>query len=164
MIGGMWTWIAALFLVAQGSPALPLAETSLYHLTGHWAISGTTQGEPTTGGAFGTWAFHGKFLELLVDGPPGPDGSVARIFFARDGQGNLSVHWLDAAGGERARTLGRGRIDGNEVIFVFDYPDAQFRNRLTYDSEKDSWRFRIETGPADAPRLFADWTFRRDPR
>ena len=133
----------------------------LGHFVGTWSITGTTLGKPTVTSAEVQPEFDGSFLELHIKDPTAPIGYEARVFFGSDSSGRLVVHWIDGSGGETSRTLGRGQIQGNLVTMDFPYPDGAFRDRLTYDSAKDSWRLYIESGPIDHPQVFSDWIFKR---
>ena len=155
--------VTALLLAVCGSlaAAAPLRESSLDRFVGEWTIAGVTQGEATTGRARGTWMFDSRFFLLDIEGPEGPDRYQAHVYFGEDGEGRLTVHWLDVTGGETARTLGTGRVDGYLVTLSFPYPDGEFRDRIEYDPASDRWRILATTGPEASPVVFADWTFTR---
>jgi hypothetical protein len=133
----------------------------LSHFIGKWSITGTTRGKPAVTGADVQPEFDGNFLDLHIKDPAGRDGYEARVYFGSDASGSLVVHWLDATGGETSRTLGGGQVQGDVVTLTFPYPDGVFRDRLTYDRTQDSWRLFIEMGPADHPKVFSDWYFKR---
>jgi len=133
----------------------------LAHFVGQWSITGTTLGKPAVTGAEVEPEFDGNFLELHIKDPSGRDSYEARVYFGTDASGQLVVHWLDATGGETSRTLGGGQVQGDLVTLNFPYPDGAFRDRLTYDRAQDRWRLFIEMGPADHPRVFSDWFFKR---
>jgi hypothetical protein len=156
-----WALAGALALAGPALAAPKPTDGVLAHFVGRWRISGVTLGKPAATGAEVEPRFGGAFLELHIKDPAGRDPYEAQVYFGSDAAGQLVVHWLDATGGETSRTLGRGRAEGDLVTLDFPYPDGDFRDRLTYDAAHDRWRLYIETGPAEHPRVFSDWTFER---
>jgi hypothetical protein len=43
------------------------------------------------------------------------------------------VHWIDVFGVRFSETLGYGKRVGNEIDFIFEYPDGPFRTNLIWD-------------------------------
>ncbi len=154
------TLLAALAL-HRAHAAAPVATGLLAHLLGTWSIHGTTRGRPTTTGAEITPQFGGAFIEMHIKDPAGRSPYEARVFFGQAADGDLVIHWLDRTGGETSRTLGSGHIVADSLVFSFPYPDGTFRDRLSFDPAHDTWRLRIETGPAGQPVTFSDWYFDR---
>jgi hypothetical protein len=154
--------VFVIIVVTRPSAAEPAITGSvLSRFVGSWTVTGTTMGKPTVTAARVLAEFGGAFLELHVKDPSGKSTYEARVFFGREKDGSLIVHWLDATGGETSRTLGTGRIDGDLVTLNFPYPDGMFRDRLSYDRAHDRWRLWIEMGPTDNPETFSDWDFSR---
>lgn len=158
--------LAALLVtgLATLAQAAPLTAGALGRFVGTWAVTGETRGRPTETGAEVREAFGGAFLELHIKDPSGRSPYEARVFFGQDEAGGLVIHWLDATGGATSKTLGAGRVTAEGAAFAFPYPDGVFRDRLTYDAGRDTWRLLIQTGPENAPETFSDWTFRRADR
>lgn len=75
-----------------------------------------------------------------------PPGYVAKVSIGNDCMSErYVVHWLDNFGERFSETLGYGIKNGQTIEFRFEYPDAPFSNKFTYDSKDDSWHFHMTT-------------------
>jgi hypothetical protein len=54
------------------------------------------------------------------------------------------LHLMDIFGARYSETLGYGTREGNQIRFVFDYPDGPFHTTYVWNSEKDSWEWLME--------------------
>ena len=156
--------LAAVLIAVAGDAcqAAPVGPGSVFdRLVGTWTVDGTTRGRPTSTGAEARSELGGTFTELHIKDPRGVDRYEARVFFGKQENGELVVHWLDGTGGETSRTLGSGAVNGDVVTITFAYPDGTFRDTFAYDRINDRWRLLILTGPRDHPRTFSDWRFDR---
>lgn len=55
-------------------------------------------------------------------------------------------------GPEFSKTLGVGTRDGDTITFVFDYPNAPFKVRYTWNSADQVWTINITFKDSRAPR------------
>ncbi|WP_324750064.1 hypothetical protein SH591_00520 [Sphingomonas sp. LY54] len=156
--------LCVLLGVSQAGVAAPLSEGVLGRFVGTWAVTGTTRGETTVIGAEVRPQFGGAFLEMHIKDPAGKLPYEARVYLGQADDGSIVAHWLDGTGGESSRTLGSGRIVGDQVELSFPYRAGEFRNRLEYDRRRDRWRMFIEMGPKEHSKIFSDWYFERDLR
>jgi len=46
------------------------------------------------------------------------------------------VHWIDVFGGRFSETLGYGKRVGNEIDFIFEYPDGPFRTNFIWNATR----------------------------
>jgi hypothetical protein len=69
------------------------------------------------------------------------------------------AHWIDFGGGRYSETLGYGKRVGNEIDFVFEYPDGPFRTDFIWDSPHGKWHWQMTQKNASGQwTSFADLT------
>src|SRR5947209_2187974 len=51
------------------------------------------------------------------------------------------AHWIDVFGGRFSETLGYGKRAGNEIDFIFEYPDGPFRTNFIWDATRGQWHW-----------------------
>lgn len=51
---------------------------------------------------------------------------------------------MDVFGARYSETLGYGTRDGNDLRFVFEYPDGPFHTRWHWLPESQSWEWQLE--------------------
>jgi hypothetical protein len=54
------------------------------------------------------------------------------------------LHLMDIFGGRYSETIGRGERDGNELHFIFQYPDGLFQSTYRSDPEAGAWRWLMK--------------------
>ncbi len=54
------------------------------------------------------------------------------------------VHLLDVFGALYSETLGQGIREGDEIRFVFEYPDGPFHTTFRWNPEKLTWQWLME--------------------
>ena len=55
------------------------------------------------------------------------------------------AHWNDVYGGRFSETLGYGTRNGNDICFVFEYPDGPFHTTFRWLPESQQWAWLMET-------------------
>jgi hypothetical protein len=104
-------------------------------MVGHWTMNGTLMGQPTTRTVQAKWVLNHQFLGTHEWGPPDPKtGKPQYEAMPVIGYDNMSeryvAHWIDVFGGRFSETLGYGKHVGNEIDFIFEYPDGQVEGML----------------------------------
>ncbi len=51
---------------------------------------------------------------------------------------------MDVFGGRFSETLGYGTRDGNEIRFVFEYPDGPFHTTFQWNPAQGTWKWLME--------------------
>ena len=72
------------------------------------------------------------------------------------------AHWLDVFGGRFSETLGYGQRVGNQINFVFEYPDGPFHTDFVWKPRTTTWEWHLSQKDASgkwAP--FADFVLKR---
>jgi hypothetical protein len=54
------------------------------------------------------------------------------------------AHWNDVFGGRFSETLGYGTRAGNEIRFVFEYPDGPFHTTFRWNPETHQWKWLMQ--------------------
>ena len=66
----------------------------------------------------------------------------ANVFLGYDNASErYVVHWIDVYGGRFSETLGYGKRSGNEIEFVFEYPDGPFHTAFRWRPESGAWQW-----------------------
>jgi hypothetical protein len=55
------------------------------------------------------------------------------------------AHWNDVYGGRFSETLGYGTRSGDEIRFVFEYPDGPFHTTFRWLPESHQWNWSMQT-------------------
>jgi hypothetical protein len=115
-------------------------------MDGQWVMVGDVMGKPVEYRLVVSPVLAGSFTELHMTDVQSPPQYEARVFIAHDPDSDqIIVHWLDAFGGKASIPHGTGRIAGDTLEFTIPYAQGPFRDRLTFDSSKGTWRFTIES-------------------
>ena len=119
------------------------------HLSGKWTMGGQVMGREAHHEVQAEWALNHQFLrihEQTVTGAPADESKYEAIWFL--GWDPVSekyvMHLVDVFGGRFSETLGYGRREGNEIRFVFEYPDGPFHTAFRWSAEKDAWEWVME--------------------
>lgn len=54
------------------------------------------------------------------------------------------LHLMDVFGGRFSETLGYGTREGNEIRFVFEYPDGPFHTTMKWDAGTGTWEWLMK--------------------
>ncbi len=138
-------------------------EPILSELAGHWQMSGTIGAKPAHYDAQGDWVLQHGFLRLHMQSSE-PDGTAppyeADVFLGYDRRADDYIaHWLDRFGAAGARVVGTGKRHGDQLVVVFPYAEAAFRNTYTLHHASHSWDLLIEAQHKDGSwTTFATYT------
>ena len=149
--------LSVLFLLAAARlPAQSLPADSLFdRLIGHWVLRGTIARQATTHDVTFDWILGREYVQMhevsrerAANGTPAYE---AVVLFGRDPRsGEYACLWLDntAASAFDPQGIGRGRVAGDSVTFV-------------YDPATDSWQWHMDNDSAGVRRPFARVTLAR---
>jgi len=111
----------------------------LDQITGRWKLSGGTF-------CRGAVVLNHRFLQVHEKDVATPPAYEANIMIGYD---NLSeryvAHWLDVFGGRFSETLGYGTRSGDQIEFIFEYPDGPFRTLFRWMADKKQWQWQMRT-------------------
>ena len=98
--------------------------------------------------------FNHQFLRITettsADAPAGESHYDAIWYLGWDGVSERYVlHLMDTFGGRFSETLGYGTRDGNQIKFVFEYPDGPFHNSYRWNPADKSWQWLMEQKDKD---------------
>ena len=75
----------------------------------------------------------------------------------------VEARW-DIYGGRFSETLGYGVRSGDQIEFLFEYPDGPFRTTFRWLPEKTQWQWRMRTKNSRGQWVeFANLTLTREP-
>jgi len=118
----------------------------LDQITGHWKLSGTIRGKNVEHSVEAQWVLNHQFLQVHEKDMATPPAYEANIMIGYD---NLSeryvAHWLDFFGGRVSETLGYGTRSGDQIEFIFEYPDGPFRTLFRWMADKKQWQWQMRT-------------------
>ena len=124
------------------------------HMVGIWKMEGPVMGRPAHHDVQAEWVLGHQFLRIheitSPDAPPAERRYEATWFLGYDPVSERYVlHLMDVFGARFSETLGYGVREGNEIRFVFEYPDGPFHTRYRWMAEKDSWEWEMKQKDKD---------------
>ena len=161
---GLVMLLATGALHAQDHPTIPERPASLKALDGDWIMSGDVMGKPVTYKMKAGPTLQGAFTEIHMNDIQVPSEYEARVLIGYDaGSSMIIAHWLDSFGAKASIPHGTGSVTDNSIQFSIPYsPTNTFRDTFTYNPEKDSWIFVLESSNADGTwKHFARYEVRR---
>ena len=100
------------------------------------------------------WVLNHQFLRLhekTAAGAPKTEQAYEALWFL--GYDPISeryvLHLMDIFGARYSETLGYGTRDGNQIRFVFEYPDGPFHTTYLWNPEKDAWEWLLQQKDKD---------------
>ena len=118
----------------------------LDRLVGQWDLTGKIRNRSVKNNFSAAWVLNHQFIELNFVDVASPPAYIAKVSIGYDCiSERYVVHWLDNFGGRFSKTLGFGIKNEQTIEFRFEYPDAPFINKFTYDSKNDSWHLHMTT-------------------
>jgi len=138
-------------LAASAQPAFQ--DRLLDHMTGQWLLQGTVEGKQTTHDVAAEWVLNHEYIQLHetarekdAQGRPAYD---AIVFLGWDKNSNhIACLWLDTTSGDglSARTtIGMGKREGNEIVFLFKGSDGSvFHTTFAYNPADDTWKWIMD--------------------
>ncbi len=149
-------WLAALVLLALGSPARAQApvfrDTLLDRMVGRWVLTGTIDGQQTTHDVTVDWVLNHGYIRLhevsREKDAAGAPAYEAIVFLGADPGGRgLACLWLDSTGGTglNGKAIGHAQPAGDRIPIVFEFPNGtSFHTTFAYDRATDSWRWLMD--------------------
>lgn len=125
-------------------------DTLLDNLVGSWNLSGKVMGRNADHLVEADWALNHQFLRIHEeDRASAAEGRAPYEAIVMVGYDNTSeryvAHWIDVYGGRFSETLGYGTRSGDEVRFVFEYPDGPFHTTFRWLPEARQWNWHMQT-------------------
>ena len=117
----------------------------LENLVGDWQLTRKIGGRTAANVVKAEWVLNHQFLLIHMKDVNTPATYEAMVFIGYDNTSERYVaHWIDVFGGRFSETLGYGQRSGNNIKFVFEYPDGPFKNTFTWRPETKSWICLLE--------------------
>jgi hypothetical protein len=142
-------------------PKVKFNDPFIENLAGEWDLTRTIRGKTVKNRVKATWVLDHHFLQLhMVDvAVPAQYEALVLIGYSNADR-EYVAHWCDVFGG-RYSAVGRGRLAGQSIEFVFQYPDGPFYNTFTWDPAARTWTMKLENS-RDGKRIpFATDVLRR---
>jgi hypothetical protein len=130
-------------------------------MTGQWKLTGTIRGQTVEHKVEAQWTLNHQFLQVHEKDTATPPGYEANPMIGYDNTSERYVaHWLDIYGGRVSETLGYGTRSGDQIEFVFEYPDGPFHTTFRWSPENSTWQWFLEQKDRDGKwTTFADLKF-----
>jgi hypothetical protein len=165
-------WIVLCAAVASLSqdldgPKHNFSDALLDHMVGNWKLAGTVMGHAAEHTVGVEWALNHQFLRIHEkDNMPASTDRVPYEAMIMVGYDNTSeryvAHWNDVFGGRFSETLGYGTRAGDEIRFVFEYPDGPFHTTFRWNPESHQWKWHMQQRNKSGQWTeFADFTLIR---
>jgi hypothetical protein len=153
--------------VELDGPQHVFQDTLLDNMVGKWNVTGKVAGHNAEQTVQAEWVLNHQFLRIheKQDSAPEPgDGPYEAIVMV--GYDNASeryvAHWMDVFGGRFSETLGYGSRQGDEIRFVFEYPDGPFHTTFRWKPDLKQWQWVMRTRNNTGQWVeFADMTLAR---
>jgi hypothetical protein len=128
----------------QDSPHHTFQDDLLDKMTGRWKLTGTVRGQSVEHVVEAQWTLNHQFLQVHEKDAATPPGYEANPMIGYDNTSERYVaHWLDIYGGRVSETLGYGTRSGDQIEFVFEYPDGPFRTTFRWIGDKKQWQWQM---------------------
>jgi hypothetical protein len=118
-------------------------------MAGTWKLEGQVMGREAHHEVRAEWVLSHQFLriqEKTAAGAPNTERAYEACWFL--GYDPISeryvLHLMDVFGARYSETLGYGTREGNQIRFVFEYPDGPFHTTYQWNPEKDTWQWLME--------------------
>jgi hypothetical protein len=118
-------------------------------LAGTWKLEGKVGASDAHHDVQADWVLNHQFLriqETTSAGAPAAERRYDSIWYL--GYDPVSeryvLHLMDTFGARFSETLGYGTRDGNQIKFVFEYPDGPFHNTYVWNDREKSWQWLME--------------------
>lgn len=118
------------------------------HMTGRWDLTGQVMGREAHHQVHAEWILDRQFLSISEETAPDVPTTERRYqalwFLGYDSVSERYVlHLLDGFGARFSETLGYGTRDGNDIQFVFEYPDGPFRTTYRWNPADNTWQWQM---------------------
>jgi len=147
-------------------PKHPFNDALLDHMVGNWKLNGNVMGRAADHIVEAEWVLNHQFLRIHEKDNRPASSSVsyeALIFVGYDNTSDRYVaHWNDVYGGRFSETLGYGIRSGDEIRFVFEYPDGPFHTTFRWNPRTQQWKWLMQSKDKSGKWSdFADFTLTR---
>jgi hypothetical protein len=148
-------------------PKYVFSDALLDHMVGNWKLSGKVMGRAAEHTVSVEWVLNHQFLRIHEkDNAPTSNDRVPYEAMIMVGYDNTSeryvAHWNDVFGGRFSETLGYGTRAGDEIGFIFEYPDGPFHTMFLWNPETQQWRWSMQSKNKTGQwTKFADFTLTR---
>ncbi len=137
-----------------------LRDPLLDHLAGNWVLQGVIMGKQTTHDISADWVLAHQYLRIHETSrekkPNGEPEYQAMVFIGWDEKANqYACVWLDDFGGAYDSTIGHAKRGGDEIAFLFNYPEGPFHTTFAYDPMSDTWQWRMDSENKGVLKPFA---------
>jgi len=137
-------------------------------LEGAWKLEGAVMGNKAHHDVQADWVLNHQFLRIEEKTSPEAPAAERRYesiwYLCYDSTSERYVlHLMDTYGARFSETIGYGTRDGNQIKFVFEYPDGPFHTTYRWNPQEKSWQWLMEQKDKNgkwAP--FADLKLTRD--
>jgi hypothetical protein len=141
------TW--ALFAVSSSAQTAADWRVLADHMTGDWRLTGQVMGQQAHHSVHAEWMLDRQFLRIeertTPDAPTSERHYDAVWFLGYDSVSErYVVHLLDGFGARYSETLGYGIRSGNQIQFVFEYPDGPFHTTFRWSPDSQKWEWLME--------------------
>jgi hypothetical protein len=138
------------FAVLLAIPMMAQAPGDLVNnLEGSWKLEGKVGSNDAHHDVRADWVLNHQFLRIeektSADAPAAERRYDAIWYLGYDPISERYVlHLMDTFGARFSETLGYGTRDGNQIKFVFEYPDGPFHNTYHWNAGEKSWQWSME--------------------
>lgn len=140
---------ALLSIPAMAQAPANWADGFIEHLAGSWTLTGKVGASDAHHDVRAEWVLNKQFLRIeektSANAPAGERRYDSIWYLGYDPVSERYVlHLMDTFGARFSETLGYGVREGNEIKFVFEYPDGPFHNTYRWNPEEKSWQWLME--------------------
>ena len=151
--------LAALSGVCSAQQPPVFHDDLLDHLVGNWVLEGTIRGKPALHDVTAEWVLGHQYLrlhEISRDKQGNRPQYEAMVFIGWDPKtSEYACVWLDQWGWAFDTAVGRAQRNGNEIPFLFQYPDGPFHTTFAYTPASQSWEMRMDNDVQGKLKPFA---------
>ena len=132
------------------------------HLSGTWKVEGNVMGREAHHELQAEWVLNHQFLRMhektAASAAKDEHAYEAWWFLGYDAVSERYVlHLMDIFGARYSESLGYGTREGNEIRFVFEYPDGPFHTTYRWIPGSGTWEWLMEQKRGDGKwSSFAD--------
>ena len=134
---------------AESTDTASARHALLKALDGQWTMVGDVRGKPVKYDMEASPTLQGTFTEIHMNDVQVPSQYEARVFIGVGKDGQVIAHWLDSFGAKYSVPHGTGQVTDDAIVFNIPYPTGQFRDTLTYERDRDTWKLVIEGAKPD---------------
>jgi len=150
-IGLLLVLVAGAFFSLSSNAQAPAEwrDDLVEHMVGTWRLEGQVMGREAHHEVRADWVLNHQFLrmqEITSAGAPNTEKPYEAFWFL--GYDSISeryvLHLMDLFGARYSETLGYGTREGNQIRFIFEYPDGPFHTTFRWSPEKNRWQWLLE--------------------